>query len=153
MVVSPGWGMQRFVLGPVSVPRMVAQRVSGRRWWLSNSRILGCLPHYEKPQGPHPISRSALDKNPMPGHLFEGNPVEEGTKRRGTDTPMHLLETPAGSTHSLSRALRPPERLERQAEFPSSDKTIPDSPCYNRTPAPHTHGPFARELLVFFFFF
>ena len=31
--------------------------------------------------------------------------------------PMHLLETPAGSTHSLSRALRPPERLERQAEF------------------------------------
>ena len=55
MVVSPGWGMQRFVLGPVSVPRMVAQRVSGRRWWLSNSRILGCLPHYEKPQGPQPL--------------------------------------------------------------------------------------------------
>ena len=32
---------------------------------------------------------------------------------RGTDTPMHLLETPTGSTHSFSRALRPPERLER----------------------------------------
>ena len=54
-----------------------------------------------------PISRSALEMNPMPGQLFEGNPVGEGTKRRGTDTPMHLLETPAGSTHSLSRALRP----------------------------------------------
>ena len=64
----------------------------------------------------------------MPGHLFEGNPVSEGTTRRGTDTPMHLLETPAGSTHSLSRALRPPERLERQAEFRYSDKTRPDSP-------------------------
>ena len=30
-----------------------------------------------------PISLSALDKNPMLGHLFEGNPVDEGTKRRG----------------------------------------------------------------------
>ena len=75
-----------------------------------------------------PISWSALEMNPMPGHLFEGNPVRKGTKRRGTDTPMHLLETPAGSTHSLSRALRPPERLERQAEFRYSDKTRPDSP-------------------------
>ena len=25
------------------------------------------------------IVRSALDKNPMPGHHFEGNPVDEGT--------------------------------------------------------------------------
>ena len=47
-----------------------------------------------------PISRSALEMNPMPGHLFEGNPVGEGTTRRGTDTPEHLLEIPAGSTHS-----------------------------------------------------
>ena len=29
------------------------------------------------------ISRYALDKNPMPGHLFEGNPVDEGTTQRG----------------------------------------------------------------------
>ena len=28
------------------------------------------------------ISRYALDKNPMPGHLFEGNPVDEGTTQR-----------------------------------------------------------------------
>ena len=27
-----------------------------------------------------PISRSALEMNPMPGHLFEGNPVGEDTK-------------------------------------------------------------------------
>ena len=26
-----------------------------------------------------PISRSALEKNPMPGHLLEGKPVDEGT--------------------------------------------------------------------------
>ena len=86
-----------------------------------------------------PISRSALEMNPMPGHLFEGNAVGEGTKRRGTDTPMHLLETPAGSTHSLSRALRPPERLERQAEFRYSDKTRPDSPV------PTLQGPCGRS--------
>ena len=86
-----------------------------------------------------PISRSALEMNPMPGHLFEGNPVGEGTKRRGTDTPMHLLETPAGSTHSLSRALRPPERLKGQAEFRYSDKTRPDSPV------PTLQGPCGRS--------
>ena len=71
---------------------------------------------------------STLNKNPMPGHLFEGNPVGEGTTRRGTDTPVHRTEKPAGSTHSSTRGLRHPERLERQAEFPSSDKTRPDSP-------------------------
>ena len=27
-----------------------------------------------------PISPSALEMNPIPGHLFEGNPVGEGTK-------------------------------------------------------------------------
>ena len=75
-----------------------------------------------------PISRYALDKNPMPGQLFEGKPVGEGTTRRGSDTPMNRLEKPAGSTRSSTRGLRPPERLERQAEFPSSDKTRPDSP-------------------------
>ena len=65
----------------------------------------------------------------MPGYLFEGNPVGEGTTRRGTDTPMHRPAKPAGSTHSSTRGLRPPEQLERQAEFPSSDKTRPDSPA------------------------
>ena len=86
-----------------------------------------------------PISRSALEMNPMPGHLFEGNPVGEGTKRRGTDTPMHLLETPAGSTHSSTRGLKPTERLKRQAEFHYSDKTRPDSPV------PTLQGPCGRS--------
>ena len=75
-----------------------------------------------------PISRSALDKKPMPGHLLEGNLVDEGTTRRGTDSPVHLPEKNAGSTHSSTRGLKPPEQLERQAEFHSSDKTWPDSP-------------------------
>ena len=35
-----------------------------------------------------PIFWSALDKNPIPEHLFEGNPVGERTTRRGTDTPV-----------------------------------------------------------------
>ena len=32
-----------------------------------------------------PISVSTLDKNPMPGHLFECNTVDEVKTRRGTD--------------------------------------------------------------------
>ena len=86
-----------------------------------------------------PISWSALDKNPMPGHLLEGNPVDEGTTRRGTDTPVHRPEKPAGSTHSTTKGLIPPEQLERQAEFHSSDKTRPDSPV------PTLQGPCDRN--------
>ena len=47
-----------------------------------------------------PISLSALEKNPRPGHLFEGNPVGESPTRRGTVTVVHRPETPAGSTQS-----------------------------------------------------
>ena len=60
----------------------------------NSRRSLVLVPRAKRPR----FLGLALDKNPMPGHLFEGNPVGEGTKRRGTDTPMHLLETPAGST-------------------------------------------------------
>ena len=35
---------------------------------------------------------------------------------------------PAGSTHSSTRGLKPPEQLERHAEFHSSEKMRPDSP-------------------------
>ena len=34
-----------------------------------------------------PISLSTLYKKSMPGHLFECNPVDELTTRRGTNTP------------------------------------------------------------------
>ena len=64
----------------------------------------------------------ALEKNPLHGHLFEGNPVGEGTDLSSTDIPVHRPETPAGFTHSSTRGLWPPEQLERQAGFPSSDK-------------------------------
>ena len=75
----------------------------------------------------------------MPGHLFDCNPEDEGTTYRGTDTPVHHPEKPAGSTHSSTRGLRPPERLERQVEFHSSDKTRPDSPV------PTLQGPCDRS--------
>ena len=77
--------------------------------------------------------------NPRPGPLFEGNPVGEGTTRRGTATPVDRLQRPAGSTHSSTRGLRPPEQLERPAGFPSSDKTRPDSPV------PTLQGPCGRS--------
>ena len=67
-----------------------------------------------------PISRPTLEKNPMPRHLFEGNPVDEGTKRRVTDTPVHHSVKAAGSTHSSTTGLSSHEQLERQAEFHSS---------------------------------
>ena len=86
-----------------------------------------------------PIPRSAFEKDQRPGHLFEGNLVGEGTTRRGTDTPMHHPERPACSTHSSARGLSPPEQLERQAGFPSSDKTRPDSPV------PTLQGPCGRS--------
>ena len=44
-----------------------------------------------------PISRSALEKDPRPGPLFEGNPVGEGTTRRGTATPRHRPQRPASN--------------------------------------------------------
>ena len=86
-----------------------------------------------------PIPRSALEKDPRPGPLFEGNPVGEGTTRRGTANPVHRPQRPAGSTHSSTRGLRPPEQLERPAGFPSSDKTRPDSPV------PTLQGPCGRS--------
>ena len=49
----------------------------------------------------------------------------EGTTRRGTATPVHRPQRPAGSTHSSTRGLRPPEQLERPAGFPSSAQRHP----------------------------
>ena len=55
----------------------------------------------------------------MPGHLFEGNPVDEGTTRRGTDPLMHLTEKTEGSTHSSTNGLLSCEQLERQVKLHS----------------------------------
>ena len=66
------------------------------------------------------ISRTALNKNPMPGHLFESKPVDECTTRRGTDIPMHSTEKHADSKHRSTSVLSSLEELERHAEFRSS---------------------------------
>ena len=86
-----------------------------------------------------PIPRSALEKDPRPRLLFEGNPVGEGTTRRCTATPVHHPQRPAGSTHSSTRGLRPPEQRERPAGSPSLDKTRPDYPV------PTLQGPCGRN--------
>ena len=75
-----------------------------------------------------PISCSAIDKNPMSGHLFKGNPVEEGTTRRGTDTLVHRLEKPAGSTYSSTSVLSPLKNSRGKWGFIPLYKTRPDSP-------------------------
>lgn len=110
-----------------------------------NSRLATWVgPHAERPRFPGPL----LKKTPMPGHLFEGHPVDEGTTRRGTDSPVHRPEKPAGSAHSSTRGLRPPERLERPAEFHSSDKPRPDSPVPTRQ-GPCDRSPKRRGSLRF----
>ena len=75
-----------------------------------------------------PISRSALDKNPMLGHLLEGSLEYEGTTLRGTNTPVHQPEKRAGYIHSSTSGLSPREQLERQEESHPPEKTRPDSP-------------------------
>ena len=67
-----------------------------------------------------PIPRSALNKNTMPGHLFESKPVDECTTRRSTDIPMHSTEKHADSKHRSTSVLSSLEELERHAEFRSS---------------------------------
>ena len=69
-----------------------------------------------------------------PGHAGKEGPQ---LARRGTATPEHRPQRPAGSTHSSTRGLRPPEQLERPAGLSSSDKTRPDSPV----PATRGQGP------------
>ena len=63
-----------------------------------SSRDAGLLEPPERPQG-SPASSS----------------VWRDTTRRGTATPVHHPQRPAGSTHSSTRGLRPPEQLEQAA--------------------------------------
>ena len=72
-----------------------------------------------------PDSLVLSSQEPMPGHLFEGNPVDEVTTRRGIDNPVHHLEKPTGSTYSSTSGLSPREQLGRQAEFHSSTQHEP----------------------------
>ena len=47
------------------------------------------------------------EKDPRPGPLFEGNPVGEGTTRRGTATPVHRPQRPACFSFALILAQQP----------------------------------------------
>ena len=67
------------------------------------SRVVAGKSRFPRPTPP--IPRSALEKDPRPGPLFKGNPVGEGTTRRGTANPVHRPQRPAGSTHSSTRGL------------------------------------------------
>ena len=52
----------------------------------------------------------------MPGHLFEGHPVSEGTTRRGTDTPVHHPETPEVQVRRSDRARRQANSFRRPSK-------------------------------------
>ena len=62
------------------------------------------------------ISRSAIDKNPMPRHLFEGNPVDEGKTCRGADSPVHSLEKTVFSTYTKDMSLSKLWEIVRERE-------------------------------------
>ena len=65
-----------------------------------------------------PISRSPLDKNPMPGHLSELHPVNE-VNTKGQSFRASFGKNP-GSKYSATSGLSPRGHLERQAEFHAS---------------------------------
>ena len=75
-----------------------------------------------------PIPWSTFDQNQTPGHLFEGKPVDEGTTRRGTDTPCIFRKNPQ-VPHTAPQVvchLVNNSRSKRSSIPPH--KTMPDSP-------------------------
>ena len=84
---------------------------------------LGSIPGLGRsPEGKHgnPLQYSCLENPHGQRNLMCYSPwghkeSDEGTTRRGTATPVHRPQRPAGSTHSSTRGLRPPEQLERPA--------------------------------------
>ena len=68
------------------------------------------------------------DKIPMPGHLFEGNPVDEGTTRRGTDTPVHRPPKPQVPHTTRQVACHPVNNSRGKRSSITPHKTRSDSP-------------------------
>ena len=60
----------------------------------------------------------------MPGPLFEGNPVGEGTTRRGTATPVHRPQRPAPG-ESQGRGSLVGRRLWGHTESDTTEVTYP----------------------------
>ena len=75
-----------------------------------------------------PISQSALDKIPMPGHLSDRNPVDEVATRRGTDTLVQRPEKPAASKYSSDVACHPVHTSRGKRSSMPQHKTRPASP-------------------------
>ena len=74
------------------------------------------------------MSRSALDKNPMPGHLLECNPVDEVATRRGTDTPVHRPKKPEVLNTARQVACHPLNNSSGKRSSMPQHKTRPASP-------------------------
>ena len=53
----------------------------------------------------------------MPGNLFEGNPVDEGTTRRSSDALVVNKKGAPGHKFNSAGGLKPLRQLERKAEF------------------------------------
>ena len=87
-----------------------------------------------------PIVRSALDKNPMPGHHFEGNPVDEGTTEGLLKLPC-IVQKNTQVLHTARQVECHPmnNSIGKQSSFPPH-KTRPDSPV------PTLQGPCGRSL-------
>ena len=136
----------RFVPSSTGLPsKSTPERREGLRacYWegpseLPERRSSSSAPRHGSAE-PRPISRPTLEKNPMPGHLFEGNPVDEGTKRRVTDTPVHHSVKPQVPHTARQEACHPMNNSRgKQSSIPPL-KTRPDSP------APTLKGPCDRS--------
>ena len=75
-----------------------------------------------------PIVWSALYKNPMPGHHFEGNPVDEGTTEGLLKLPC-IVQKNTQVLHTARQVECHPmnNSIGKQSSFPPH-KTRPDSP-------------------------
>ena len=75
-----------------------------------------------------PIVRSTLDKNPMPGHHFEGNPVDEGTTEGLLKLPCIVQKNPQVLHTARQVECHPVNNsIGKQSSIPPH-KTRPDSP-------------------------
>ena len=74
------------------------------------------------------ISLFAPDKNPMPGHLFECNPVDEVTTRRSTDTQCIIWKNPQVPNPARQVACHPVNNSRGKWSSIPQQKTRPDSP-------------------------
>ena len=75
-----------------------------------------------------------------PTTSIKGIQASSSTNLKGN--PVHRPENPTGSTYSSTTGLSPLKQRERQAEFPSSDKTRPEpDPADSRGAPPSPQDP------------